>query len=305
MSAREAKDLPLWRSMLFVPVTVERFVQGAAGRGADAIILDLEDSVSPSEKDRARSLVAAAAKSVGAGGADVVVRVNRPLRMLVSDLDAAIGPDVSALMLPKIESAEHVRLIVEIIDEIEAERGLPVGHTSLVAMLETPGSIFRAEAIASADPRLVGITVGSEDLALSVGMAPEPEALLYPKQTAILAARAAGIMPLGFLGTVADFHDLDAFRAVIRRSRKLGFTGASVIHPSQVVVLNEEFRPQPDEVDHAERLLAVYRDAVDAGRGAASFEGKMIDAPVVRRAEVLLERHWAVTARDARGAGRR
>lgn len=293
----------MWRSMLFVPVTVPRFVEGAARRGADAIILDLEDSVPPPEKDRARSLITGAAKTVGAGGADVVVRVNRPLRMLVADLEAAICPEVAALMLPKIESAEHLRLIAEIVDEIEAERGLPAGHTRLVAMLETPGSIFRAEAIAAADPRLVGITAGSEDLALSVGMAPEPEALLYPKQTTIFAARAAGIMPLGFLGTVADFRDLDAFRAVIRRSRKLGFMGASVIHPSQVAVLNEEFRPQPDEIDHAERLLAAYRDAVDGGKGAVSFEGKMIDVPVVRRAEALLERHRAVAARDARGTG--
>lgn len=106
-------------------------------------------------------------------------------------------------------------------------------------------------------------------------MAPEPEAQLYPKQMAGLTACAAGILPLGLLGTVADFRDLDAFRAVIGRSRRLGFTSASVIHPGQVAVLNEEFRPQSDEVDHAKRLLGAYREAVETGRGTASSEGRM------------------------------
>src|SRR6266849_7290234 len=112
-------DLPVWRSMLFVPVTARRFVDGAARRGADAIILDLEDSVAASEKARARTLVPEAAKIVSRGGADVVVRLNRPLRMTVRDLEAVIGPGVQAVALPKAESADHVRLVAEIIDELE------------------------------------------------------------------------------------------------------------------------------------------------------------------------------------------
>src|SRR5690348_12738414 len=120
-------DLPVWRSMLFVPVTAERFVNGAARRGADAIILDLEDAVAASEKERARELVPEAAKIVSRGGADVVVRLNRPLRMTVRDLEAVIGPGVHAVALPKAEGAEHVRLVAEIIDELEPERGIPIG----------------------------------------------------------------------------------------------------------------------------------------------------------------------------------
>src|ERR1051325_5323863 len=120
-------DLPVWRSMLFVPVTAERFVNGAARRGADAIILDLEDSVALSEKDRARTLVPEAARIVSRGGADVVVRINRPLRMSVGDLEAVIGPGVQAIALPKAESAQHVQLIAEVMDELEAERGMPLG----------------------------------------------------------------------------------------------------------------------------------------------------------------------------------
>lgn len=291
------QELPVWRSLLYVPVTVERFVAKAGSRGADAIILDLEDSIPMPEKARARTLVAEAAKVIGASGADVLVRVNRPWRLLVRDLESVVGPDVNGLMLPKIESAEHLAAIAEIVGELETERGVPAGYTRLVAMLETPGSIFRAEQIARADARLVGLTVGAEDLALAVGMLPEPEGLLFPKQQAILAARAAGILPLGFLGTVADFKDLDAFRRTIRRSRALGFMGASVIHPSQIPILNEEFSPQPGEVERARRMLAAYEKAIAEGLGAITFEGKMIDVPLVRRAEALLARRAAIERR--------
>ena len=133
----QTENLPVWRSMLFVPVTQRRFVEGAARRGADAIILDLEDSVAASEKERARRLVPEAAEIVSRGGADVVVRLNRPLRMTVRDLEAVIGPGVQAVALPKAESADHVRLVAEIIDEVEAERGMPLGSTKMLAMVET------------------------------------------------------------------------------------------------------------------------------------------------------------------------
>lgn len=294
-----AKELPLWRSLLYVPVIVGRFIAKAAARGADAIILDLEDAVPAAEKARARTLVAAAAETVGAAGADVLVRPNRPWRLLVRDLEAVVGLSVAGLMLPKIESAEHLCAIAEIIDELEAERGLPLGHTKLVAMLETPASIFRAEEIARAHPRLVGLTVGAEDLALALGMLPEAEGLLFPKQRGIFAARAAGILPLGFLGTVADYKDLDRFRATIRRSRALGFAGAAVIHPSQIAILNEEFSPSAGEVERARRVVAAYEVAGARGLGAISLDGRMIDVPVVRRAEALLARHAAIEQRRA------
>ncbi|HEX3863095.1 MAG TPA: CoA ester lyase [Stellaceae bacterium] len=293
-------ELPVWRSMLFVPVTAQRFVDGAARRGADAIILDLEDAVAASEKDRARTLVPEAARIVSRGGADVVVRLNRPMRMTVRDLEAVIGPGVTAVSLPKAESPEHVQLVAEIIDELEAERGIPIGTTKMLAMVETASAFFRIAEIAKASPRLVGLNLGAEDFALSAGMLPEAEGLFMPKQMAILAAKAAGIMPLGFVGTVAEFHDLDGFRETIRRSRRLGFLGASVIHPSQVAILNEEFRPDAAEVDHARRAVAAYDKALAEGVGAVTLDGKMIDVPVVERAKILLRREEAIVAREAR-----
>ena len=297
-----ASTLPVWRSLLFVPVTAKRFVDGAARRGADAIILDLEDSVAASEKERARTLVPEAAEIVSRGGADVVVRINRPLRLAVRDIEAVIGPRVVALALPKTDSAEHVRLIVEIVDEVEAERSVAAGTTRLIAMVETAAAFFRITEIARAHPRLCALNLGAEDFATSAGIAPDAEALSMPKQMAVFAARAAGIMPLGFIGTVAEFHDLDGFRSTIRRSRRFGFIGASVIHPSQVPILNEEFRASAEETAHARRVVAAYDKALAEGVGAVTVDGKMIDVPVVERARLLLEREHAIAAREARSA---
>src|SRR6516162_1292986 len=144
-----AAALPVWRSLLFVPVTQRRFVDGASRRGADAIILDLEDSIAASEKDRARTLVPEAAALVSRGGADVVVRINRPLRMTVRDLEAVISPAVQAIALPK------------------AERGMAIGTTKMLAMVETCSAFFRIAEIAKASPRLVALNLGAEDFALS------------------------------------------------------------------------------------------------------------------------------------------
>jgi len=292
--------LPVWRSMLFVPVTVAKYVDRAAERGADALILDLEDSVPLAEKPRGRALLQEAAAKVARNGADVVVRINRPWRQALQDIEAAVSPQVQALMLTKVESAEHVQMIAEVVGELEAERGMQAGATKFVALVETASGFLRMAEIARSHPRLVALSVGAEDFALSVGMLPEAEGLFFPKQQMIIAARAAGIVPLGFIGTVADFRDLDAFRATIRRSRRIGFAGASCIHPSQVAILNEEYRPSPEELAPAERAVAAYDAATAAGVGAIELDGKMIDVPVVERAKQVLARHRAVLAREAK-----
>ncbi len=292
-------DLPAWRSLLFVPVVREKFVAAAHTRGADAIILDLEDSVPEAEKDRARTLVHAAAKEVSKGGADVLVRINRPWHQAFRDIEAAVGPGVMALMCPKVESPEHLCVIAELLDAFEAARGLPVGHTRLVALVETADAYFRMREIAKATPRLVALSLGAEDFALSVGMEPIGETLEAPKQTMIIAARAAGIIPLGFMGTVADFKDLELFRQVVRRSRKFGFAAASCIHPSVVHVLNEEYGVSPEAVDRAKRMIAAYDDVIARGIGAVTFEGKMIDVPVVEREKALLRQAERFAARRA------
>lgn len=291
------RNLPVWRSLMYVPVNVEKFVDTAADRNADAYILDLEDAVAPSQKVSARKMIAAAIPKVSRKGADVVVRVNRPWRMLIADLEAAVIPGVTALALPKIESAEHIQMIAEIVDELELERGLPNGTVRFIAMVETASGFFRTEAIARSHPRVVAITIGAEDIALSVGMLPEAEGLFYPKQHSIFAARAAGILPLGFIGTVADYKDTEAFRATIKRSRKLGFAGAACIHPLQVPILNEEYGYTAEEVRRAQAMVDTYDAALAAGKGAIEFDGRMIDIPVVARAQEVLKRASALAAK--------
>jgi citrate lyase subunit beta/citryl-CoA lyase len=290
-------DLPVWRSLLFVPVTAEKFVRTGADRGADAIILDLEDAVAPSQKAQARTLIESAIPQVSRNGADVVVRVNRPWRLLVRDLEAAVIPGVAALMLTKVDSPEHVQACAEIVAELEAERNLPSGALKFIALVENAAGFFRIKQIARSHRRLVGLSLGSEDFAADVGMQSEPEGLFYPKQQAIFAARAAGIMPMGFIGSIADFRDQEAFRAIARRSRRLGFMCASAVHPLQVSVLNEEFAPDPTEVERAERMIAAYDAAYAAGLGAVQFEGAMIDVPVVERARSVVKRATALQAR--------
>ena len=292
--------LPIWRSMMFVPVNVDKFVEGAHTRGADAIILDLEDSILPKDKERARTLVQAAAPRVARSGADVLVRINRPWRLCLRDLEALVGPGVYGLMLPKTESADHVQLVAEVLDELEAERGLPRGHTRIIAMIESAAAFFRMREIAASHPRIIALTLGSEDFALSAGMVPDAEGLFYPKQQVVLAACAAGVLPMGFIGTVADFKDLDAFRATVRRSRRLGFVCASVIHPSQIAILNEEFRPSPEEVEKARRVVAAFEVAERGNAGAIEVDGKMVDIPIVERARRTLERHEAIEKRGRR-----
>jgi citrate lyase subunit beta/citryl-CoA lyase len=294
------EDLPAWRSLMFVPVTVDKFVKSGADRGADAIILDLEDAVAPSQKEHARTLIADAIPHVARKGADVVVRVNRPWRLLVRDLEAAVIPGVAALMLTKVDSAEHVWAVAEIVDELEAERGLPAGSMKFIVLVETANGFFRMEQIARSSPRIIGLSLGAEDFAADVGMQSEPEALFYPKQHTLFAARAAGVMPMGFVGSIADFRDQDAFRAIVRRSKRLGFVCASAIHPLQIPVLNEEFAPTPAEIDRAERMVAAYDAAYAAGLGAVQFEGAMIDVPVVNRARTVLKRAAALQGKLGR-----
>ncbi len=292
------QDLPLWRSLLFVPANVEKFVAKAHTRGADAIILDLEDSVVLPEKANARAVVPEAAATVAGNGLDVLVRINRPWRLAVRDLETSVCEHVHTIALPKATSADHIRFIAEVISEVEVERGLPVGHTRIVALIEGVEGLRNVDEIAAASPRMIGMFLGAEDFSSEVGMEPFAEGLFYANQQLLFAARKAGILPLGFVGTIADYSDLDAFRERIRQAKQMGFTGAPGIHPSQIEIMNEEFMPSAEAVEHARGLLEAYEAALAEGRGAVEFKGKMIDAPIVDRARETLSKHQALASKS-------
>ena len=280
---------PVWRSMLYVPATSEKFIEKAHERGADAIKIDLEDAVAPAEKPRARTLVRSAAKVVAKGGADVLVRINRPLRMAVDDLEASVWPEVQGLVLPKVESSDHIGFLTEIITELEEERGMQRGHIKLMALIETPRGYSNVRDIAHSSHRLSAIALGQEDFSAEMGMVePEGLSLLSYYQTVQVAAREAGILPIGYPGSIAEFTDLELFKSNALAARKLGFDGGACIHPKQVPILNEAFTPTDEEIDRSERMVAAYDAAMAAGDGAVAFEGKMIDVPVVARAERIL-----------------
>jgi citrate lyase subunit beta/citryl-CoA lyase len=293
-------DLPVWRSLMYVPVNVEKFIDKAHTREADVIQLDLEDAVPPAEKANARKLVEKNAARVRRGGADVVVRINQPLSLAVRDLEHSICPDVDGIAITKADSASHVRLLDQLVTELEAKRGMTVGHTKFLTMIETADAFTRIDEIPRASPRTVGMLIGGEDFALDMNAQPDGDVLLHPKQRMIIAARAAGVMPLGFIGTVADFSDWEKFRLMVRRARRFGFDGAGCIHPGQVKIVNEEYTPSMEEVSYARKVIQMDKEAQAAGRGSFQIDGKMIDIPVVVRAERLIRRFDAIKQREAR-----
>lgn len=284
------RDDSVWRSMLFVPAHVARFVERAHERGADACILDLEDSVPLAQKTSAREAVAAAATTIAGRGTPVLVRVNQPWELASADIDAAIGTDVSALVLPKVNDAATVHAVAKRIDALEAQRGLRAGHTRLIVLIEDVQALPALDAIAQSTPRMLGMILGPEDFSASAGMLPVPEALTLPNQMVLFACRRAGILPFGFPGSIADFGDAEAFAKTIRLASRLGFVGAFCIHPAQVPVLNTGFSPSADDVAHARGAIAAFEAAEREGRGAAEYRSKMVDLPVVVRARETLRR---------------
>ncbi|MER9977449.1 CoA ester lyase [Mesorhizobium sp. M0085] len=288
LAVESPMSVPRWRSLLFVPAHVPRFVETAHERGADGIILDLEDSVPQDQKGEARKQLPESVAKAERKGASVLVRVNRGLRALAVDLDAAVMAGVEALVLPKTDSAEWVLEIANAVSELERERNLVQGRIRFLAQIETPGALQRLAAIASAHPRMVAMTLGPEDFSATVGGAPEFDLLLMPNLSVLFAARAAGLLPLGFIGSIGEFSDAHKLREAAAHARRLGFAGALAIHPTQVAIFNEAFSPSAEELEWARRVVAEENDAATRGLSAFSLNGKMIDPPVVRRAHEIL-----------------
>ena len=276
------------RSLLYVPASSERFIARAHERGADAIILDLEDAVVPAEKAAARARLAAAVPSAGQRGAKVFVRINSHNELMRPDAEAACRAGAFGLFVPKMREPGTLVELASLLDRVE--RAITRPATVLVALLEDAGAVLDARVIAAATARVFALSAGGEDLATALDAEPSPEVLYLPKLLVHLAAKAAGVRSFGMLRTVADYGDLAAVEKSAREARAFGFDGASCIHPSVVPVLNRAFSPSREALDHARRLIAAAETAVARGEGAFAFEGKMVDEPVVKRARALLER---------------
>ncbi len=280
------------RSVLIVPANVERFTARAADRGADAVMLDLEDSIPPDQKGAARAGAESSIARIAGRDCDVLVRVNSDFPTLIEDLDVAVTAGVDAVCLPKVESARDVIVADALIAEREMRRGLARGGIGLAIVIESARGLGALDAILGASERIETVELGIEDLCVDLGIAPSHDGVeLRPSQHAVvLAARRASVEPLGMASTLARYDDAAATRRSIGIARDLGFRGASCIHPSQVPPLNEIFSPSAEEIAHAHRVIEVDAEARRSGRGSASLAGAMIDAPVVKRAERLLAR---------------
>jgi citrate lyase subunit beta/citryl-CoA lyase len=284
------------RSILFIPALAERFIAKAAERGADQLIIDLEDSIAPARKADARAALPGVAARLAPSGIPLMVRINHlpggaAVALVGPDIAAAIRPEITGLMLPKIETAAEVQACADLVAAAEAACGLPDGHTWLMPMLETPRGVLNADAIASAHPRVRALNFGVEDFAQAMRTPPTAAATAMPAQLVAMAGRANGIPTIGLPGTVAEFTDLAAFRRTVELARELGLVGSGCIHPAQVAILNEVFGATEAEIADARAIVELYKAALARGEGAVAHEGRMIDIPVYERALALLRDH--------------
>ena len=275
----------LRRTMMFVPGNNPGMMADAHVYGPDSIMLDLEDSVTLAEKDAARLLVHHALKTVDYGGTEMVVRIN-PLNTPYGrkDVEAVVKAGVDVIRMPKTETAEEVRELEAEILRVEEEIGCP-GRTRIMAAIESALGVVNAYAIATASSRMMGIALGAEDYSanLKTQRTPEGSELLLARQSIVVAARAAGISC--FDTVYSNLDDMERFRKEVELIKTLGFDGKSVINPRQIEVVNEVFAPTQKEIDKALRIVAAIREAQQRGSGVVSVNGKMVDRPVVIRAE--------------------
>ena len=292
------------RSSLILPVNVPRFVEKAYARGADAIVLDLEDSVPPPEKASARKLVQGSLAVAGRGGAEVLVRVNNDPALLTDDIDAAVHPGLDGLSIPKAETAAQIQAIVAQIERLERARGVAPGHVRLSLAVETPRGFLALEAIARSSDRIATMSIGVEDYCLELGVEPSADGLelMYPVAHLVTVCKVVGVQPTGLVGSIAGFRDLAVFEGAAQRARQLGCEGAGCIHPDQVTVLNRVFTPDPAKVEHARRVVEAFEDGVRRGTASVNLDGKMVDVPVYKRAQVVLARATVVAETERRKA---
>ena len=271
--------------MMFVPGNNPGMMQDAHIYGPDCIMLDLEDSVTMAEKDAARLLVYNALKSIDYGDTEMVVRIN-PLSTPYGrkDVEAVVKAGVDVIRMPKTETADEVReLEVEIV-KVETELGC-VGRTRIMAAIESALGIVNAHAIATASNRMMGIALGAEDYTanLKTQRSASGAELLLARETIVVAARAAGICC--FDTVYSNLDDMETFRNEVELIKTLGFDGKSIINPRQIEIVNEVFTPKEKEILKARTILAAIKEAQAKGSGVIAVNGKMVDRPVVIRAE--------------------
>lgn len=285
--------MDLKRTWMFVPGHRQRMIDKALGLNADAIMLDIEDGVAPSEKDTARKQIAEALGQKKAPGSPArFVRINaigHP--RMDADLEAVVRPGLEGLVLPKVETAEEVLKVDKILTVQEPKLGIEAGTVKLLIAIESPKGLFNAPAIAACSPRLIGMMFGAEDFGREIGLptAREGEArdLLYARSALVVAAASAHVQAVD--GVWVDLTDTDGLLGFARQSRRLGFSGMSLIHPSQIDPIHSVFSPTKEEIAYAREVLKAFQEADARGDGSIALGGQLIDRPIVDRAQRTLD----------------
>lgn len=272
----------------------------AGERGADAIVLDLEDSVPPGEKERAREAARAAIPGLRHEHRQTWVRVNPSQRLQAKDdIRAVVSTELTGIVLPKATSRNHILFIEALLRDAEKLNRVEEGKTKLIAMIEGAAALLACAEIAKASPRLVALAFGGEDFCADLGVERTKGGaeLQHPRGHIAVCARAAGLLAIDTI--YDDFRDDVGLRADTDAARSVGFHGKLAIHPAQIPTINGLFRPTPESVEYARRVVQAHEEAVERGEGAVQIDGRMVDRPVAVRAQRIIELVTAIEAREA------
>lgn len=292
----------LRRTMMFVPGNNPAMIKDAGIYGADSIMLDLEDAVSLTEKDAARMLVFNAIKAVDFGGAEIVVRINgQDTPFYDEDVKAMVLAGVDVIRLPKTESAEMIQKLVKDMEKAEEEYGIAKGSIGVMAAIESAKGVLNSPTIATATPLMMGLAVSGEDYTadMHTHRYPDGRELEFARNMVLQSARAAGVY--AFDTVFSNMQDTEGFYRETNYIYELGFDGKSLVNPRQISMVNEVFNPTKAEIENAKNVQNAIREAKAKGSGVISMNGKMVDKPVVEKANRVLETAKASNLIDKEG----
>lgn len=278
----------LRRTMMFVPGANAAMLRDAPLYGADSIMFDLEDAVSLKEKDSARTLVHFALKTFDYSNVETVVRINSLEAGGAQDVEAMVLAGVEVIRLPKTETAQDILDVDAVITSVEKDNQIPVGTTKMMAAIESAEGVLNAREIAKASERLIGIALGAEDYVTNMKTKryPDGQELSFARNMILHAARAAGIAAIDTV--YSDVDNVEGFQNEVQQIKQLGFDGKSVINPRQIPLINAIYTPTDKEIQNAKEVIWGIREAEAKGSGVISVNGKMVDKPIVERAQRVI-----------------
>ena len=279
------------RALLYMPGDDRRKIEKATTLGVDSICMDMEDGVAANKKAEARAVIAQAMKELNFGNSERCIRINSIGSGLEKrDLVAALATNPDSIVVPKIETADQVKWVSEHIETYELSGNLSIGAIRLLIGVETAKGILNLKEIAEADKRLEAIIFGAEDYAASIGATRTKEGteVLYARSAVVTACAANDLQAIDMV--YIDFHDLEGLRAEAEQGAGLGFSGKQIIHPNQVVPVQEAFTPSDEATEYARRVVESFEASQKEGKGAYALDGKMIDMPLLKNAQKVLDR---------------